>query len=386
MDERRARGSILFVLSDYGVGGAEKQLANLIANRPASARNVAVQTITFLAPTSPHVASSFESAGAINTLIDRSSMSFPVFLWRLIATIRRVRPVLVCTILNSSVGAWGRLAALVAGVPLIAHSDRQLEDEGTRAHLMLRPHLDRRTDLFLPNAHAIAQKLKARGVAADRIEVVPNGVNTRIFEKGLTSGMRSELGIGDGEVVLGFLGRFASVKRLDVLVTALNRLPEGLRPDRVLLAGDGPCMGSVRQDILHTPWLADRTHLLGSIDSTPEFLAAIDYLVLSSDSEGLPNVVLESMSMSKPVVSTRVSDVPLLIGDTGFLAEPGDPDSLASAIAEMQSTGHTGRKVLGERARQRIEEGYSMEVAAQKFWSALLTLVSSRSMPKGPRS
>lgn len=363
---------VLFVLSDYGVGGAEKQLANIIGRRPEAAQNVDIHTITLLPPSSPHVKELFDAGGATNTLVDRSSLRFPVFFWRLVRTIRRLRPVVVCTVLNSSVGAWGRLAALIAGVPILAHSDRQLEDEGTRAHLYLRPHLDRRTDLFLPNAHAIADKLLATGIPQEKIAVVPNGVNTNVFNPSSIRGMRTELGIGPDQVVLGFLGRFAAVKRLDLLVAALERLPEEVRPDKVLLAGDGPCMESVRRQVAGSSWLPERTLLLGSIDRTPEFLATIDYLVLSSDSEGLPNVVLEAMAMSKPVVSTDVSDLQRLLDGAGFLAEVGDAASLAQAIERMQEIGTSGRRELGARARQKVVSQYSMDVSSDRFWRYLL--------------
>lgn len=76
--------------------------------------------------------------------------------------------------------------------------------------------------------------------------------------------------------------------------------------------------------------------------------------------------------MGKPVVATAVSDVPTMIGDTGLLAEPGVTDSLATAIERMQELGREGRAALGERARNRVRDEYSIELAAERFWGALL--------------
>jgi len=367
---------IVFVLPHYGVGGAEKQLANLIAHRPRVASGIDVHTITFLPPTSEHVVERFDKAGAKNTLVDRSTLAFPSFFFELLRTLRRLKPVLVSTILESSVGAWGRLAALLAGVPLIVHSDRQLNPEGTRAHFLLRPFLDRRTDLFLPNAHAVADRLINSGVKRERIRVMPNGVDLGVFDPSTVLGNRETLGVPRDAVVLGYLGRFASMKRLDILMSSLQLLDLADRPNRVILAGDGPTMASVKEIVNGDPWLKENCVFLGTIDSTPEFLATIDYLVLPSESEGLPNVILEAMAMRKPVVATRVSDIPIMMGDTGFIAEPSDAHSLANAILSMQELGPRGRADLGHKARGRIESEYSMEVAASRFWAAHLDLIA----------
>jgi len=336
-----------------------------------------VQTITFLPTSSSDVEGNFKKAGASNTIVDRSTQSFPAFFFQLVRVMRGLRPVLVSTILDSSTGAWGRLAAVLTGVPLIVHSDRLLAAGGTRVHYLLRPHLDRRTKRFLPNATAIADRLAADGIPRSKIVVMPNGVDLAVFDPNTASSNRGSLGISEEAVVLGYLGRFAPFKRVDLLLEALSRLDPQDRPDFVLLAGDGPTMPTVHAMVMEDPWFKDHCKFLGTIDDTPSFLATIDYLVLPSESEGLPNVVLEAMAMRKPVVSTRVSDVPILIGDTGFIAEPSNASSLADAILAMQNLGPTGRQEFGDKARERIECHYSIEVASKRFWDAHTELIDA---------
>lgn len=377
MDTRRRPDQIVFVLPHYGVGGAEKQLANLIHHRPARARSVEPRTITFLPTSSAEVAGMFERAGAENTLVDRSSQSFPSFFLNLVRVMRGMKPLMVSTFLDSSVGAWGRLAALLTGVPLIVHSDRLLATEGSRAHFMLRPHLDRRTKRFLPNAQAIADRLVSDGVPREKIIVMPNGVDLERFDPYGATGMRAELGIGAGSTVLGYLGRFAPFKRVDLLLEAVAGLAEENRPDHLLLAGDGPTMNQAREIVQGNEWLMSATRFLGTVDDTPRFLATIDYLVLPSESEGLPNVVLEAMAMAKPVISTSVSDVPALVADTGMIVPPSNLSELAGAITAMQNLSDSERATLGARARTRIEAEYSIQVAAGRFWDAHLDLIDS---------
>lgn len=378
MSRRRDPNQITFVLPHYGVGGAEKQLANLIRHRPPEAASMDIRTVTFLPTSSPEVEAMFERAGAVNTLVDRSTLSFPRFFLRLLSVMREQNPMLVSTFLDSSVGAWGRLAALLTGVPLIVQSDRLLATEGTRAHYLLRPHLDRRTDRFLPNATAIAERLVNDGVPHEKIVVMPNGVDLEVFDPVRVEGLRTEFGIPDGAVVLGYLGRFAPFKRVDLLLEALARLDEADRPDYVLLAGDGPTMPQARAIVEGDEWLKSATRFLGTIDDTPRYLATLDYLVLPSESEGLPNVVLEAMAMGKPVISTAVSDVPRLVGEAGFIVKPSDLHELQGAIRSMQSLTAAEREQLGQLARTRIEKEYSIEVAAKRFWDAHLGLVERR--------
>lgn len=365
---------ITFILPYYGVGGAEKQLANLIAYRPDYARNVRVSTITFLPAASDHVRSRFEAGGATNTLIDRSRLPFPQFFLRLVWSLMKSRPTIVSTFLDGSTGTWGRLAAILAFVPTIVHSDRTISVEVEPSHQKLRAFLNRRTTRFLPNAHAIAEELMASGVPAEKIRVMWNGVDLSVFtgEGALPSWQSPSNG-----TVLGYLGRFHPVKRVDLLLQAVLELHESHRPSLLVLAGDGQEMPRIRKMVEADPWLKEHCRLLGTIDDTASFLRGVDYLVLPSESEGLPNVVLEAMAMSKPVISTRVSDIPNLVGDTGLLVDAGNLKQLTEALRTMQTMSPESRQELGRLARERIEQHFSIEAAAKRFWDAHLELLRS---------
>ncbi|MFA5552762.1 MAG: glycosyltransferase, partial [Trueperaceae bacterium] len=246
MKRNADRNQIVFVLSQYAVGGAEKQLANLIRHRPPNARNMKITTVTFLPTASTEVEGMFEAARAVNVLVNRRDRTFPGFFLELMRVLRRVNPVIVSTILDSSVGAWGRLAAVLAGVPTIVHSDRLLNAEGTRAHYLLRPFLDRRTARFLPNAKAIAERLMEDGVPGSKIVVMPNGVDLKLFDPEAAVSSRSTWELPSDATILGYLGRFAPQKRVDLLLQALLKLPPQERPDYVILGGDGPTMPLAR--------------------------------------------------------------------------------------------------------------------------------------------
>lgn len=370
---------IIFVIPSYAVGGMELQLASLIANRPQWAHDYELQTTTLLPPRSTEIAERYDLLGVQNTLVNRQELAFPAFLFRLIKHFKKESPAIVHALLDSSAGAWGRLAAVLAGVPSIIQSDRSIEVSGTRSHRLFRPFLDRRTARFLPNAHAIAERISNAGVDSKRITVIPSAVDLHRFRP-------SPLGNREAnELVAGFVGRFDPVKRLDILLEALMRVEPHSRPGKVILVGDGPEMENVKSIIANEPWLRKHVELLGRQSDVPAILNGVDYLVHSSEVEGAPNAVIEAMAMGRPVVATRVSDVPRIVGDTGILANPGDVESLANAISRMQILSAGKRKELGERAREKIKREYDIVPIAELFWEAHRALLPDLPDEETPR-
>jgi glycosyltransferase involved in cell wall biosynthesis len=91
---------------------------------------------------------------------------------------------------------------------------------------------------------------------------------------------------------------------------------------------------------------------------------------LTSQNEGSPNVVLEAMAMEKPVVSTKVADVPRILEGAGILAEVNDAKSIAEGIRQMQKLSREERARLGKRGREKILETFELSKAAKVFWDA----------------
>lgn len=344
-------------------------MASLIAARPAWATDFEVETITLLRPGSEEVVSRYASLGIKNTLVDRESLAFPAFIYALVRALRRASPDIVHTFLDGSTGTWGRFAAILAGNRKLMHSDRSLMVGDTRVQRMLRPYLDRATSRFLPNAGAIANRLEESGVPSQKITVLSSGVDLARYRVRPVEPVRERWGISTSTPTAGFLGRFAHVKRLDILIDSLLRVPIESRP-ALVMAGDGPEMPAIKARIEGDSWLRKNVLLLGSVSDPVDFLSGIDYLLLSSETEGSPNAVLEAMAMAKPIVATAVSDVPAIVEGTGFLATPGDAESLAAAIVAMQELSADQRAELGARARRRIEDHFDLGKVAEVFWGA----------------
>jgi glycogen synthase len=134
------------------------------------------------------------------------------------------------------------------------------------------------------------------------------------------------------------LGRLNGLKGHDVLLSAFRRVVDSHPDIHLVIAGDGP-----QRARLHAVTLAlglkNRVAFLGEIgrERVPQLLAGCRFLVLSSWSEGIPNVILEAMASGKAVVATTVGGVPEVIQDPGGgrLVPPGDPTELAQAMSTL---------------------------------------------------
>jgi glycosyltransferase involved in cell wall biosynthesis len=113
--------------------------------------------------------------------------------------------------------------------------------------------------------------------------------------------------------------------------------------------------------------LNGRVHLLGERTDIPFVTSGLDIASSSSLGEGFPNVVGEAMACGVPCVVTDVGDSAWLVGDTGRVVPPGDPIALAGAWRDLIRMGEDRRRSVGEAARRRIVEGFSIDVMVRRY-------------------
>jgi len=179
-------------------------------------------------------------------------------------------------------------------------------------------------------------------IPADHVELIYQGTEVDRFvpdpARAAEAKHRYPLPEGAGPV-LGCLGSFEERKAQSLLLDAVIQLRSRLPHVHLMLVGDGPDEGMLKSRV-------EQEGLSGNVTffpftSEPEYaFEVIDITVLSSvRKEGLPNVLLESMAMRTPVVSTRLAGTPEVVqeGETGLLVEPGDVDALANAIERLWS-------------------------------------------------
>jgi glycosyltransferase involved in cell wall biosynthesis len=162
----------------------------------------------------------------------------------------------------------------------------------------------------------------------------------------------------EGRII--FVGRLSGQKRPDVALRVLAAVRQSFPEAELYVVGAGPQEDDARR-LATQLGVADAVHLLGRREDVPELLATAECLLLTSDYEGCPLTVLEAMAAAVPVVATRAGGVPELVvdGGTGLLADVGDVDGLAAAVARILGDGSFGRR-LGVTGRARASSVFSL--------------------------
>ena len=184
-------------------------------------------------------------------------------------------------------------------------------------------------DAVVAPSESAAQIMLDQGMA-EKIGIWTRGIDTSIFNPGQRSlEWRRSCGIGDQEVVVGFLGRLVMEKGLDVVAQTLVKLRQTNVPHRTMVIGDGPARGWFEEQL---PGALFCGHMQG--DALGRAVASADILFNPSVTESFGNVTLEAMASGLPVVAARSTGSANLVsnGETGRLVEPGSIDAFSQAL------------------------------------------------------
>lgn len=185
--------------------------------------------------------------------------------------------------------------------------------------------------------------LVARGIAADRILVSPNGVDLDLFGVVPPRDPALAASLGLGEETVGFIGSFYDYEGLDDLIAAMPALAARRPAARLLLVGGGPMEAALRAQAAASP-VADRIVFAGRVPHTEveRYYGVVDVLAYPRKRMRLTDLVtplkpLEAMAQERLVAASDVGGHRELIrdGDTGTLFAPDDPDAIAVALAGM---------------------------------------------------
>jgi lipopolysaccharide/colanic/teichoic acid biosynthesis glycosyltransferase/glycosyltransferase involved in cell wall biosynthesis len=258
--------------------------------------------------------------------------------------LRRERPTFVHTHTGKA-GVLGRIAAIVAGVPIILHTFHGHVLHGyygpVKTWLLRRLEwaLARRTDCIVTVSEAVKRDLIEYGIAsADRITVVPVGIDLEPF---LTSArhsrkFRSGLGIPEPSPLIGIVGRIVPIKDHRLFCDAAALIVARHPAARFVVVGDGVLRTEI-ESYAQTLGLARRVVFSGWRRDLPDVYSDLDVLVITSRNEGTPVAAIEAMASRCPVVATRVGGVPDLIedGSTGLLVRYRDAAELSESVLRL---------------------------------------------------
>lgn len=241
----------------------------------------------------------------------------------------------------------------------------------------------RSSRMTLVNSHAGADFLQRRfRVPGARICIVPNGIEFGTSGRKERHGrLRSVIGVESNAPIVGYVGKLSPVKDIPTLLDVWAQV-SALREDaHVVLIGNG--LDARNSEALMKGVPPQRTHLLGPRDDVRELMLDMDVLVLTSQSEGSPNVVLEALGSGVPVVSTDVGDVGRMVqhGNTGYVVRGGDPAELvAGVVAVLERRSEWRARVM--EASVHLRDAYSVDAMVA---STVRAWESVSSTPRGRR-
>ncbi len=213
-------------------------------------------------------------------------------------------------------------------------------------------------DLRVVISQAGRQRLVGAGVAAEKIRLMPNGIDCQRFRP---APPRPEAAVRN----ILFAGRLDAVKRPLLLIEIARQL-ERLRPARdfrFLVAGDGPQQDALRRRS------GDAFRLLGHVEDVASLLADAEVVIIPSAAEGVPLIALEAMACARPVVCARAgASAEAVDAETGVLIEPGAGEAarFARALHSLLED-HERRAAMGLAGRRRVEERFNLERARQAY-------------------
>jgi len=240
----------------------------------------------------------------------------------------------------------GTRAAARAGVPVIRteHSTRVYD------HWLCRPFSRwslRRASAVVAVSDFLRRQICAHVPAvASRVSVIRNGVSSLFANAGSTP-----LCAHEGPLRLGVIARLEPRKGIDQAIAALAMV-DGPRLD---IVGDGPCRSALERQVAALG-LGDRVRFWGYRSDPETIISALDALLCSSRTEGLPVGLLEGMALGRPVIAVPVGGVPEIVadGETGWLAADLSAEALAAALRSAVALGRHELARRGERARAAV--------------------------------
>ncbi len=259
----------------------------------------------------------------------------------LLQLMRRIEPAIVHTH-TAKAGALGRLAARLAGVPVVVHTFHGHVFHGywgptmTRLAIAIERLLARSATAIVTVSETVRSELIAHRIApAEKIHVLRLGLNLDVFLScsARRGEFRAELGIGAKVPLVGAVGRLVPIKNQQLFLRAAGRLAAAGFSGRFVIVGGGELSGQL-QKLARKLDIADRIVFTGWRRDLEKIYADLDVLVNTANNEGTPVALIEAMAARVPVVATGVGGVPDMIESerSGYLVPTGDLDALVEAI------------------------------------------------------
>lgn len=223
------------------------------------------------------------------------------------------------------------------------------------------------------SARGIVGQAPASSRLAQRVKVLPNAIDMMLAQNAMATDWRSKLGIAAHSPVIGYVGRLAHNKGVDVLLQAATEVNRQHPECQWLIVGDGAEKPRL-QAIAKQGGLADKVHFIGSLprDAVYGAMKGFDIAVVPSREEGFGLTALEAMACGVPLVASGVDALQEVVkdGETGLLFSPGDTSALADSLVQLLSSAGQ-QQALARAASRHAGNIYGRQAFVEKLGSLL---------------
>ena len=377
----RAKARLLLMIDDLRFGGAQRQIVELAKNLDR----------TWIEPTlavyHPHreYAPELESERIPIVFIPKKFKYSPWYLMRLTRYISRTKPDIIHSFMQTP-NFWARVGGVLGGCPNIITSIRN----STFRFRNLERVLSRVSFRIIVNSPETRANLVRIGVPREKVVVIPNGVDTRRFNKDLLVGKdkaRRDHNLPRNRKVFTLVGKFERQKNHDCLISAIYQIKKaGFSPPLTVFIGENydPALKERLKIRVESLGLEESIRFRLPTIHIEDAYAFSDAIVLPSRWEGCANVVLEAFSCGLPVICSDILENRHVVndGENGFLFRNDDPGALAACILKVARMGDEAIQQVGLAARHRAVRDFSLE----QFTTMTMAVYSSALSQGNPSS
>ncbi len=357
---------IVFMIDQLEIGGTEKQLLKMIElldSRKFEATLICLKPSKYFSEINLPCESKI-----LNVYSLKSFRSF-ITLIKFIRYLYKNKTDIVQTYFFDST-FFGVISAKFAGVPIIISCKRDLGFWHTKGLLGVLKIINHFVDKFLVNSDAIKSQIaQYESIPSRKFDVIHNGIETGIYNiKSVDDNLKQHWNIPDNHQIIGIVANLnRQVKRVDVFIKAASEIVHTIDNVSFIIVGGGSLKDGL-QELGEKLNIKNNLIFTGLQDDIYPFISLFDVGVLSSDSEGFSNSIMEYMSLGIPVVATDVGGNSEIIQEdvNGILVAPGDYHCMAENISKLLRDREL-RIRLGSNGKKLIKEKYSWSIIIKEF-------------------
>jgi len=359
---------LLHVFSTFSVGGQQTRFTSLVNALGSGYRHTVLS-----------MDGRYDAADAILPGVDCSFQKMPVTksgqisianLHNARRLLAQSRPDILCTYNWGSI-EWALANAVAPYCPQIHMEDGFGPDETPDRQLprrvMLRRLALRRCAAVIVPSHVLEKvALEKWRVPRQRLHYLPNGVDCGRFARTPDDELVASLGIAPGELVVGTVTALRPEKNLQRLVHIFAELPKTLLP-RLVIVGQGPERATI-EGLAASLGVADRLVMTGAMANPERILGRFDVFGISSDTEQMPNSVLEAMAAGLPVLATDVGDIKNMLApaNAAFVLPRDDRRALVNGLIRLLDDAAL-RASLGRDNRARVQSEFGLDTMVARY-------------------